>query len=51
MLNVMDKLDEWVKPFKDFIIRNHNNPLLWVALVIIGLMVFGIAYNALNKDK
>lgn len=47
----MEKLEEFVQPFKDFIIKHHSNPVLWIALVLIGLIVFGFTYNALNKDK
>lgn len=47
----MEKLEEFVKPFKDFIIKYHSNPVLWVSLVLIGLIVFGLTYNALHKDK
>lgn len=50
----LDKIVEWlekiVKPFREWLIENHQNPFLWIGLVLLGLAVFGIAYNALHKD-
>ena len=51
MLGIIDTLEKWVQPFKDFIMKNHGNPLLWTGLVLLGLIVFGFTYNALNKNK
>lgn len=51
MLNIIDTLNEWIQPFKNFILKNYGNPIFWTALVIIGLLVFSFTYNALNKNK
>lgn len=51
LLNIIDKLNEWVKPFKDFVDTNHNNPVLWIAFFLIGVAVFFITYGALHKDR
>lgn len=37
--------------FKDWIIENGNNPVLWVGLFFLGLFIFIITYKALNKNK
>lgn len=50
MLDVMETVEEMVQPFKDFIMKNHSNPFLWTGFVLLGLLVFGIAYNALHRD-
>lgn len=44
-------LENLVQPLRDWIIDNHQNPFLWVGLVLVGLAAFGIGYNALHKDK
>ena len=50
MLGIIETLEEWIQPFKDFIIKNHGNPILWGGLILLGLAVFTIVYNALNKN-
>ena len=51
ILGIVDKLNEIAEPFKDFIMNNHNNPLLWLGLFLIGLVIFWLTYSALNKDN
>lgn len=36
---------------KEWIIDHQNNPLLWIGLFLIGLLVFFAIFNALNKEK
>ncbi len=50
ILNIIDKLNELIEPFKDFMMENHNNPIVWMAIFLIGLVVFGLTYNALHRD-
>lgn len=46
---------EWLEnisnSFKDFIIDNNTNPVLWIALFFVGILLFYFTYNALNKRK
>ena len=51
LLNIIDKLNEWVKPFKDFVDANHYNPIMWLVFFLIGLAVFFGTYSALHKDR
>ena len=37
--------------FKNFIIDNSSNPVLWICLFFGGVIVFFLTYNALNKNK
>lgn len=37
--------------FKNFIIENSSNPVLWISLFFGGLLLFFFTYNALNKQK
>ena len=51
LLGIVDKLNDLVKPFKDFVDTNHGNHLMWLAFVVIGLAVFFMTYGALHKDS
>ena len=51
ILSFVDKLNEWIEPFRTWIENNHNNQFLWAGLVLVGLAIFAITYDALNKDK
>ncbi len=49
MLDIMDTLNDWIQPLKNFIIENHTNPVLWISLVLLGLVIFGFTYNSLSS--
>lgn len=51
MLSIIDTINEWLEPVKGWIMDNHDNPFMWLAFVLIGLAVFAITYNALNKNQ
>jgi len=51
MLDIMETLENWFQPLKDFIVENHGNPFLWVGLFILGLIIFSATYSALSKEK
>lgn len=51
ILSIIDSINEFIEPFKDWVIENHGNPFMWLAFVLIGIAIFAITYNALNKDK
>ena len=52
--NLWNNINTWfndiTKDFKDFIIANTRNPILWIAIIIIGLLVFEWVYKALHRD-
>ena len=50
ILSIIDSINEFIEPAKAWVIDNHNNPFMWLAFVLIGIDVFAITYNALNKD-
>lgn len=37
------------EPLFDLIDDNHDNPILWISLLVIGLVLGKITYNILNK--
>ena len=51
---MLGKIGEVIKnaaeSFKDFIVDNGTNPVLWVTLFFAGLLVFWATYNSLHKD-
>lgn len=50
ILSIIDKLNEWIEPLHNWLDAHHDNPLLWLGLFIIGITVFTITYNALNRN-
>lgn len=51
MKNIINTLDKWMEPIKDFIVKHQSNPILWLALFGLGLFVFITVYRALQKEK
>lgn len=51
ILNFLDTVQEWIEPFKEFVFENHNNPLFWMAVIGIGMGVFFLTYEALNRGN
>ena len=50
ILNIIDSINDVADNFKEWIINNSNNPLLWIGLFFLGILVFVVAYRALNKQ-
>ena len=50
MLGIMETLEGWAETFKEFIMDNHSNPILWITIILIGLALFGFLYNSLSKN-
>ena len=51
VLGIMDKFKEWSDKFKDFIMNNYGNPVLWVAILVFGILLFKVLYSGLNKNN
>ncbi len=47
---IIQTINEWIEPARDWLNANHNNPVVWGAFFLIGLLIFGIVYSALNKN-
>ena len=50
-LNILESIDKVLKHFRDFIEDNYSNPLMWLGLFILGLLIFQATYSALQKEK
>lgn len=46
----VDKLNELMEPVKQFFLDNSRNPVLWIGIILLGLVLFEFVYNMLNKD-
>lgn len=50
ILSIIDVLNEWIYPFKDFIVKNHDNPIMWLAFVLAGAAIWSIVFGALHRN-
>lgn len=50
MLKIMDTINNVAGSFKDWIVENGDNPLLWFGLLAFFLIFFGIAFRGLKKN-
>ena len=51
ILSIMDKLTELSDNFKEWLIANGDNPIIWIAFFGGGLLLFFFLYNYLKKGK
>ncbi len=51
MDKVIEAMDNFMQPIKDFMVKNQNNPIVWLLLFGLGLFVFASVYRALQKEK
>lgn len=51
MLVFTDKIKHLWRQIKEFWINNTDNPLLWLACFLLGILIFKIVWNALSKEK
>ena len=35
---------------KDFFLEHSRNPFLWIAIIVVGMIIFELVYKALHKD-
>lgn len=51
MLKWVERVEEWLSPFRAWFAENAKSPLFWLAYFVLGMIIFTITYKALNKDK
>lgn len=51
VLDIMKKLEYWSEKFKEWIMNNYGNPLLWVGILGAGILVLRLAFGTVNKDN
>jgi len=48
--DIWNKLNEIGEGVKNFFLDNGRNPILWIGIIIIGLVLFEFVYKKLSKD-
>lgn len=51
ILNLVDEITKFMKPVHRWIENNYNNPVFWIGIVLIALIIFGISYSFLHKGE
>lgn len=51
MSKIIEVIQNAAESFKNFIIDNGSNPILWIVLFFAGILLFFFTFNALNKHK
>lgn len=51
MNSIFNALKDFSMEFREWIISNQRNPLFWLGLFLLGLLIFSLVYNALQKEK
>jgi len=49
-LKIVDRIEEWIEPFRSFVERNHGNPLMWLVFFLTGIAVWSIVFGILHKN-
>lgn len=53
-LNIFGKIGESIIKFfyntKEFFITYSKNPFLWIGIILLGLLILELVYQALNKE-
>lgn len=50
ILSIWSTLEGWANDFKQFILDNNSNPLLWIGLLGGGLLACYLVFESLRKD-
>lgn len=50
-LSIIDELNKKSESIRDWISEHGNNPLFWLAVFCVGIIIFFITYNALQTEK
>lgn len=55
MNEIIDDIVNWLgeafKPLFDFFYTYRSNPLLWIGILVIGLLIFKVTYDILDKNN
>jgi hypothetical protein len=51
VLSFWDTLNSWGEQLKEWVSQAAKNPLFILAFFVIGILIFKIVYDALNKQR
>ena len=49
ILGIVDAINDFFEGIEEIVTKNFDNPLLWIAIVLITLVIVAWAYNTLSK--
>ena len=49
--NMIKWIGETFKPISDFFYTHRESPFLWIGLLLAGLLIFKLTYEALDKNN
>lgn len=49
--NIANFIYTQFKPIGDFFYQNRNNPFLWISLVLFGIIMSKLTYDALTRGR
>lgn len=49
ILGIVDTLDDFFTTIEEFVTKHFDNPLLWIMIVLVVLVIVACAYNSLSK--
>ena len=50
LLDILKTLEEWSDKLEAWLDKHYGNPILWVGIVVVGLVLFKTVFSSLNKD-
>ena len=54
LLSIWTEIGDFVvelgNDIKDFFLEHTRNPFLWIAIIVVGLLIFEFVYRSLHKD-
>lgn len=50
-VTIMETLEKWSENLKSWIMENYGNPILWVGIVVVGLVLFKLLFGTLNRNE
>ena len=51
MNSIWNTIKEFSFAFREWIIKNQSNPIFWMGLFLLGLLITSLIYNALQKER
>jgi len=53
-LSIIDSIKEFFGNIKEWFVENNSdagsNPILWIGIILVGLLIFELVFQALHKD-
>ena len=51
VLDIMKTLEVWSEKLKNWIMDNYGNPLLWIGILLIGIVMLKFVFGTIDKDN